>query len=425
MKKIVVLFLLAGLCVRCSVDSSQIIHYSVNEPVFTSSETFRNSIKIISKAQELADCGKICFYNDYLYVSEPGKGIHIIDNTDPSRPQMKGYIEIMGNRDLVVRDHRLYADALIDLVWFDISNPSQPVLAGRMENLFPNALPIIDNEYGYDYLLCQTGIAQGKIVTGWQLKKHKQQNNYRQENQDMSYGVSGPIFSQGNNATHGMKKGSMSRFGLYDHYLYAVDNSQMNLIDLSGEKPEKARDNIYIRNVETVSFYRDKLFLGTSSGLMIYSIEDPIHPVLYSQITHVYGNCNPFAVHEDLVYVTIHSGNPCGQNTNQLKIFDISNAKFTVEVAIYPMTHPKGLGISNGMLFLCDAGLKIFNTNNYKSLTNSEFAYYTQIDGYDLLFFNNILLVISDKGLYQYDYSDYALSANDGNLRLLSVISVK
>ena len=419
MKKIVVLFLLAGLCMRCSVDSLQTIYYSVNEPVFTSSEAFRNSIKVTSKVQTLSDCGKICFYNDHLYISEPGQGIHIIDNTDPSHPQAKGYIEITGNQDMVIRDNRLYADALVDLVWFDLSNPAQPVLKGRMENLFPDALPTIENDFGYDYTLCQSGIEQGKIVTGWQLKQRKERNHY---NPDSSSYDSSPTLSHGN-MYGGINKTSKTCFSLYNDYLYAVANYQMSIIDLSGEKPEKATDDIFVSYAETVFSYRDKLLMGTPSSLTIYSVEDPLLPVQYSQIMHVYSNCNPFTVEDDLVYVTVHSENLCGQTDNRLRIFDISDATSPVEVTSYPMIHPKGLGISRGMLFLCDAGLKIFKTDNPKTLINHQLAYYTQIDGYDFAFFNTVLMVISDKGLYQYDYSD--MIANTGNLRLLSVIPKK
>ena len=415
MKKTVVLFLLAGLYMRCSVDSLQTIYYSVNEPVFTSAEAFRNSIKVTSKAHELGDCGKIYFYNNHLYISEPGKGIHIIDNTNPSHPQVKGYIEIAGNQDMVVWGNRLYADALVDLVWFDLSNPSQPVLTGRMKNLFPEALPVIENEYGYDYTLCQEGIEQGKIVTGWQLKQRKEQTHYSDYNSSM------PTLAYGN-AVGGNKRASTTCFSLYESYLYTVANYQMNIIDLSGEMPEKAADQIFISNAETVFSYRNKLFLGAPSGLTIYSIEDPLQPVSYAQITHVYSHCNPVAVDEDLVYVTAHSGNLCGQTINQLKIFDISDANAPVERVSYPMSCPKGLAINKGLLFLCDAGLKIFKTTDPMSLINNQFTYYTQVDGYDLVFLNNILMIIADKGLYQYDYSAYSSEANSGNLRLLSVI---
>jgi hypothetical protein len=210
---------------------------------------------------------------------------------------------------------------------------------------------------------------------------------------------------------------------LHDNYLYAVANYQVNILDLSGEKPEKAAGNVFIGNAETVFSYLDKLLIGTPSGLTIYSVENPLHPVFCSQVMDVYSNCNPFAVDDDLVYVTVHSGNRCGQNSDRLKIFDIRDTKSPVEVASYPMNRPKGLGINKGLLFLCDAGLKIFKAGNPKALINNQFAYYPQIDGYDLAFFNNILLLISDNGLYQYDYSDY--DANRGNLRLLSIIPIR
>ena len=325
---------------------------------------------------------------------------------------------------MVVRDNRLYADALVDLVWFDLSNPAQPVLKGRIENLFPEALPLIENEFGYDYTLCQTGIAQGKIVTGWQLKEHKQKNYYTSQSSNSSHDFSAPTLSQGN-LYSGTRGTPATCFSLYDNYLYAVANYQVNILDLSGEKPEKAAENVFIGNAETVFSYRDKLFVGTPSELAIYSVEDPLHPVFYSQIMHVYSNCNPFAVDGDWVYVTIHSGNLCGQNTDQLKVFDISDARSPEEVASYDMNRPKGLAINNGMLFLCDAGLKIFNAGDPTSLLNNPFTYYTQVDGYDLAFFDNILLVIADNGLYQYDYSEDAIHGNRGNIRLLSVVPIR
>ena len=418
MKKVVVLFLLAGLYTRCSVDSMQTIYYSVNKPVFTSPEAFRNSVKVTSNAHELSDCGKICFYNDYLYISEPGKGVHIIDNTYPSRPQAKGYIEIPGNQDIIVRDHLLFADALVDLLWFDLSNPSQPVLKGRMENLFPEALPVIENEFDYDYTACQTGIAQGKIVTGWRLKECEE----RQSGTSSStfHPFSAPVLSVGGNYS-GTTRTYTTCFCLYEHYLYTIANYQMHIIDLSGATPEKVAGNIFISNAGTVTVYRDKLLIGTPLSLTIYSVEDPLQPNLLSQIMHIYSTCNPFAVDEDLVYVSIRSGNICGQNDNRVQIFDISDVTAPVEAASCSMTYPKGLKISNGMLFLCDDGLKIFKVGKPESLIENQLAHHSQIDSYDLAMVNNILIVISDLGLYQYDCSDL-FEGNDGSIHLLSVM---
>ncbi|GHT04918.1 hypothetical protein FACS189423_08330 [Bacteroidia bacterium] len=413
MKKIFVLFLLAGLWTACNVDSYQTISYNVNEPVFISGEEFRNSIKTTHEVHELSNQGKICFYDGYLYISEQGKGIHIIDNTDPSHPQFKGYIEIKGNQDITVRNHLLYADALVDLVWFDISNPSQPSLKGRIENMFPNALPGIENEFGYDYEMCQAGAENGQVVVGWELKKRAKVVHYDQN--DVVYNDKYTLLPGTSNGI----TGSMSRFGLYENYLYAVINNQLSVIDLSGEKPEKAVENLYIgNNVETIFSYKDKLFMGTPSGLVIYSVENPLNPVYCSQVAHVYG-CDPVVVEDDLAYVTVHSGNFCGQNSNELIIIDVSDIKQPVQLVSYAMTHPKGLGIDKDRLFLCDAGLKIFKVTDPQTLMANQLKHYMGMDGYDVIPFDNTLMMIADKGLYQYDYSDI------NNIKLLSVIPVK
>lgn len=416
MKKIIaILFLQAGLWVGCNVDSSQTIHYSVNEPVFTSPETFRNSIQITSEARILSDCGKICFHNDYLYISEPGKGIHIIDNTHPAQPQNKGYIKIPGHQTLAIRNNQLYVDALVDLLWFDLSNPAQPVLQGRIENLFPNALPAIDNGYGYDYELCQKGIAQGNIVTGWQLKERTRQNYYQKSQDNTTFSYSSPTLSQENAFNH-TTKSSTAHFALSDHYLYAAINHYVNIIDLSGEKPDKVANSVYVGNIETLLPYRDKLFLGTPTGLVIYSIEEPQRPVYFSQIPHVY-SCNPIAIENDWAYVTVRSGNLCGQDTNELIVIDISNTKQPQTLASYKMHNPKGLCIDQGSLFLCDDGLKIFQTDRPEALTNG-LLHFKEISGNNVISFHNTLMLIAENGLYQYDYSDR-------NIRFVSVIPIK
>ena len=40
-------------------------------------------------------------------------------------------ISNLSNADLAIKDNLLYADSYVDLVWFDITEPSRPVLRGR------------------------------------------------------------------------------------------------------------------------------------------------------------------------------------------------------------------------------------------------------------------------------------------------------
>lgn len=50
------------------------------------------------------------------------KGIHIIDNSNPVNPHSIAFIQILANKDMEIRGDYLYADSLMDLVVFDISN---------------------------------------------------------------------------------------------------------------------------------------------------------------------------------------------------------------------------------------------------------------------------------------------------------------
>jgi len=420
MKKLLFLFSIAVLALGGCKDSvTEMVTYKVNEPVFLSTEAFRSSVKVTNEKRQITNIGKMCFYKDYLYISEPEKGIHIIDNRNPSSPQIVGFIELLGNADLAIRNDRLYADSYIDLVWFDISNPALPSLTGRLDSIFPGVLPITNNQYGIDYQKCVDGQKTG-IIVGWNMKEKTEEVTH------YTGGWWGGGVMLDNSATYLAKtgsstgvNGSMSRFTIYNGNLYSVIQSTMNIFDLTGDKPKKAAENVYLGwNVETIFSYKDNMFMGTPTGLVIYSVTDPLKPVYQSSISHVYG-CDPVVVDNDLAYVTVHStGNFCGQNVNELEILDVADVKKPKLLVSYGMKSPKGLGIDNGKLFLCDDGLKVFSITKPETLLANMVAHYSGMDGYDLIPFNNTLMMMADDGIYQYSYS------NSNEIKLLSKLPI-
>lgn len=409
MKKLIFLSCLVSLVfTACTEKVTEMVTYKINEPVFMSSQTFRNSVKVSAEPQKIVNLGKMCFYDGYLYISESGKGIHIIDNRNPANPQIIGFIELLGNADLSIRNGMLYADAYIDLVWFDISSPAQPKLKGRLENVFTTALPIMENNYGFDYTTCYSGENKGVIV-GWELtEKTEEVTHYTggflgnpEILMDGGFASTSPKTGNSTGVT-----GSMSRFTIYNDNLYAVINNEMTIFDLTGDVPKKASENIYLgRNVETIFSYKDNMFMGTPTGMLIYSVKDPLKPEYKSSIQHVFG-CDPVVVENDIAYVTVHSGSSCGQNSNELIIINVTDVKAPKQIVSYTMTNPKGLGIDNGKLFLCDDGLKIYNVTDPQTIMSNQLAHYTGMDGFDVIPGNNILLMIAVDGLYQYDYSN-------------------
>ncbi|HEY6913577.1 MAG TPA: hypothetical protein VI413_02790, partial [Paludibacter sp.] len=328
MKRLMYLFSLVAFALTgCENQMTETVTYKINEPVFMPSSTFRNSVKVSAEPHKITNLGKMCFYNDYLYISEPEKGIHIIDNRNPENPAIVGFIELMGNADLAIRNGLLYADSYIDLVWFDISNPALPELKGRLDSIFPTALPITDNQYGIDYAQCYGEKRQG-VVIGWKLtEKTEDVNHYTGGWWRGGMYDDVAVLATGSSSNSTGINGSMSRFTIYNDHLYSVINNQMNIFDMTGDTPKKAAENTYLwGNVETIFSYKDNMFMGTPTGMLIYSVKDPLKPEYQSSITHAYG-CDPVVVDNDLAYVTVHSGNTCGQKTNELFIVDVKDVK--------------------------------------------------------------------------------------------------
>jgi hypothetical protein len=413
MKKLIFFLFSMGLLglVACEDSLSETVTYKINEPVFMNKTDFRSSVKVKSEVHELTGYGKISYYNGYLYMSEPGKGIHIINNQDPANPEVIGYIELLGNADLSVRNNLLYADSYIDLVWFDVSNPAQPQLAGRLENVFPEALPMIENGLGIDYMLFYGEGHEDEVIVGW--KEVERTESVKEYNGGGFFwgwfGGDDLILAEKNfDTTTGGNSinGSMSRFSIYLDYLYVVIKNQMSIFDLSKVQPEKVGESIYVGwNVETIFSYKNHMYMGTPTGMLIYSVENPLEPVQVSSIQHVFG-CDPVVVEDDIAYVTIHSGNNCGQNTNELIIFDVKDPAKPKQLVSYGMTMPKGLGIDNKTLFVCDEGLKVYNATNPLTIMANELAHHEGMEGYDVIPFNNVLMMIAEDGIYQYDYTN-------------------
>ncbi|SDD86809.1 hypothetical protein SAMN04487996_102383 [Dyadobacter soli] len=129
----------------------------------------------VQAAQALKKPGKIYTFDRYLFVNELGKGIHIIDNTDPKKPENLSFISILGNYDIAVKDNWLYADNLSNLLVIDIADPRAP----KFTKTIPNAIP------GYNYppltgIYFECADPKKGIVVDWEkVEMEKQPNCYR------------------------------------------------------------------------------------------------------------------------------------------------------------------------------------------------------------------------------------------------------
>jgi hypothetical protein len=112
--------------------------------------------------RSIVNPGKIYRYGKYLLVNEKQQGIHLFDNSDPSSPVDIGFLRILGNTDMAIKDSILYVDHMGDLVALSVTD------LGTIEE--KGSLQLQDWNYGVPapagyYFECID--PKKGIVTGW------------------------------------------------------------------------------------------------------------------------------------------------------------------------------------------------------------------------------------------------------------------
>ncbi len=408
-------------------DRCEVTHeYAYLEPVYTTVEEIRASVELVAP-QPIASVGKIYFKDNYLFVNEPGKGIHIIDNRNPESPTPMKFLKIPGTFDLAIKGNTLYADSYVDLVAFDITNISTIHEVDRLEGILKNYQVL---NWSIDEDCC--------VITSFEQKKMVYVNESDCAPDQMEAwggrafdsGIivftsevanfnSAAAIAPGSGSGSGVG-GSMARFTISGDHLYLLDGGDLQAVDVSNERhPEQKSRTSVSWDIETIFPYKSNLFLGSQSGMFIMDISSPESPKTISHFQHVM-SCDPVVVDDQYAYVTLRSGNLCQRGVNELQVVDIKDLKDPKLVASYAMTNPHGLGIDDKTLFICDGndGLKAFDASDVNTIDQRLLAHYQGIHAFDVIPFNDVLMMIGDGGIFQYDYS------NPADIRMLSKINL-
>ena len=276
--------------------------FTANSPVYMSYSDLRSAVKMTLPCQ-INNPGKIYFKDNYLFVNEKMRGVHVFDVSNPKNPQNKGFIMIPGNIDIAIKDNVLYADSYIDLVSIDVSDFSKIKELGRVEKAFAYTLPTYDTNYPI------AGIDETKgVVTGWEIKSIRQELeqryypiycDYTSNSYSLNSGMSGST-----GTTYGVG-GSMARFGLYKDFLYTISQSNLYTFKLNSASSVTLLNTSYVSwNVETIFITDNHMFLGTRNGLIVESLEVPEKPSLSGTFSHM-KSCDPVVIKGDLAFVTL------------------------------------------------------------------------------------------------------------------------
>lgn len=403
---IAILFFLFG----CSKEQAEKKYqvYTIYTPVYKAKSDFFKEING-SPEQRIENSGKIYLKDKFIFLNEIDKGIHIIDNSDPSHPRQVAFLNIPGNQDIAVKGSYLYADMYSDLLTIDISNPKKAVVKHDLTNVFParqyaNGLAIFEDKIAVDWIKKDTLVEIPSI--GWGCAA-------------CEYTTSASMPSPSSPSSNGVA-GSMAKMVLIGNYIYAITESHsLGIVDVSNiSLPALALNMSAGFDLETIFPFEDKLFLGSSTGMYMYDITNPLQPVALGEFSHGRA-CDPVIADGDYAYVTLHAGTSCGGNSNELNVINITHLQEPVLVKSYALTKPNGLCKDGDLLFICDGpdGVKIYNASKPEDL---QLLNRISIENaYDVIAVKNIALVVTDRGFYEYSYADRE------NIKLLSFIATR
>ncbi|HEA28958.1 MAG TPA: hypothetical protein ENH91_03015 [Leeuwenhoekiella sp.] len=411
MKKILLLFILGTTFPSCKDDdNSEYAMQNIATPIVIDKADLRatfNQLEV-EDPKPIENSGKFYAYGDYIFINDLGAGVHIIDNTNPSAPVKKGFLEVPGSKDMEAKDNILYVDSYSDLVLFDLSNMNDIKYLKSYEDILGNGnyeWPLFSQDVDQvDYDAYDPG---SQIVVGWE---------YSRELRPIvryDYAEDGGVVNTANGAdgfSGSGQGGSFARFNVVNDRLYIINDGQLLVFDVSNQEDPIVTGNQYLNwNVETIFNQGDYLYLGSTNGMHIYDITDLDNPTSVAVIEHVLG-CDPVVVDGDYAYVTVRGGNNCGQDLSFLEVIDISDKSNPVIVKDYDMQEPYGLGIRGDQLFVSDGqyGLHIYDKTDptdLKLVKNKE-----ELNIFDVIPLEDKLLMIGGQTLHQYNYTGTGIS---------------
>jgi hypothetical protein len=400
------LLLLATGCHKASLSKTRT--YTLYTPVFQSKQSVLASINS-DPAKTVDSMGKLYIKDNFIFLNDVDKGIHVIDNSNPANPVQIAFLKIPGNQDIAIKGNILYADMYSDLLAIDITDIHHVQVSSLLPTLFQDR----ESVDGFYMDSSQVIVSMTQKDTTVPIEN----NNNINSGLPVYYDV--PEASNAAASTGGVASSS-AKMVLINNFLYAItEMHQLGAIDISiPENPVLASNQFAGYDLETIFPFKDKLFLGSDIGTFIYDVSNPANPVETGTFTHGQA-CDPVITDGTDAYITLHAGTSCGGASNELDVVNVQNLLVPFLVKTYPMISPKGLSKDGDLLFVCDGPeeVKLFNASNPDAL--QLLSVIKNQGPYDVIAANQNLMVVATLGLYQYNYSD------PGNVRLLSFFAVK
>jgi hypothetical protein len=202
--------------------------------------------------------------------------------------------------------------------------------------------------------------------------------------------------------------GSLARFAIAGNYLYTVDKEKLRVFNISDAANPALKNTVTIGfEIETIYPFKDKLFIGSTSVVHIFSIDNPEQPQKLSTAIspQVLRRCDPVVAKDTVAFATLRTNGACGGAQSILAVYDIKDIINPVQKATFPVVEPYGLGYVDDVLYVCDRDnllvLDISAPYQPKLVRSLNHGSYVDVIPYD----NTLICWIKD-GILLYDNSN-------------------
>lgn len=218
--------------------------------------------------------------------------------------------------------------------------------------------------------------------------------------------------------------GSLARFTIVGDFLYTLEPNSLKWYRIeSGGTLQAAGTKFVPDGKETIFPLGDLLFIGANDGMSIFQINAEGAPEFQSEVSHIVA-CDPVVANDEFAYVTLRTESCRGlfggnETENLLNIYDVNDINNPNIIASYDMISPRGMGLADDILFVCEGPFGLRTLNVSDPLDVEFVAFKEDIHANDVIVLSDILLVIGPDNITQFDYSDPA------NLVQLSEIRIE
>ncbi|MDR2498153.1 MAG: hypothetical protein LBD28_01795 [Tannerellaceae bacterium] len=161
MKDFAIILIFCGMLTLSTSVSGPVYQWGDYTPLFMARADLENSVSYSPGERAMKEPGKIYYKAPYIFVNERYKGVHIINNSQPTQPVVEGFIIAPGCLDMAVKGNILYIDNSVDLVAFDLDAKQ---VTQRVRNVFPTPPSPAGALYYYD------DRHTDKVLVGWKKR---------------------------------------------------------------------------------------------------------------------------------------------------------------------------------------------------------------------------------------------------------------